>query len=372
MGKSVWEVLVMKKWQVREVDISFVIPVYNGEKCIEECVNSILTWNWKQEIEILVIDDGSTDGTAGLCRKMEEKDKRIMLFSIANSGQSIARNYGMRRCGGRYICFADADDTINAKEVSHMWEIAEREEADVVMGAYFRVNGAKRERIHLAGEGIIARKGTPEEKKLYRRVRAESAFGYVWNKLYRKEFLDKHKLRMDDIRKIYMEDQLFNLKVWSKNPVWYCCDRPVYYYDTKNVSTTRKSEPEIHTKNIALIDELTAYYEENGNLQENLDVLLPLIMRSFCWSLVKNIAYEGKGMAKIKERAEAYMCSENVRKVIGMRGAVRKLWGLPSALQAAFYSVCLVLIRWRWSGCVSIIFYFTYPVMKKYILKVVK
>lgn len=360
------------KWWRKEMDISFIIPVYNGEESMERCLQSICRWDWKADIEIVVVDDGSTDGTALLCQNYAASDHRIRIFPIENSGQSIARNYGMKQCCGTYLCFVDADDKIHPEEMFHMWEIAKREKADVVMGAYFRVNGTQKERIHLAGEGLMARNGNPKEEALYHQVMAENAFGYVWNKLYRKAFLDRNHLQMDDIRKIYMEDQLFNLKVWSKHPIWYCYDRPVYDYETQNVSTTRKAEPMIHAKNIAMIHSLISYYEENHILEENLDVLVPLIMRTFCWSLVKNIRYEGMHTANIRQRARAYMCSESIQRVIRMKGAVGKLWKLPSLLQTLFYSACLVLIRWRWSGFVTLLFDFTYPVMHKYIVNVVK
>ena len=358
------------------MDISFIIPVYNGETCVIKCIESIYRWNWKPEIEIVVVDDGSTDRTADLCKKYRDmnldQNPQIRFFSTENSGQSVARNNGMKQCRGTYICFVDADDRINPGEVFHMWEIAGKEKADVVMGGYFRVNGIQRERIHLPGEGFMARKGRQEEEVLFQKVKAESAFGYLWNKIYRKAFLEENNITMDDVREVYMEDQLFNLKVWSKNPIWYCCDRPVYFYQTGNASTTRKAEPGIHRKYPIMIDGLVAYYDANENLNENLDVLLPMILRTFCWSLVKNIPYEGNRMAPIRKRAKAYMDAETIQRVIRMRGALQALWKLPSHFQAVFYSLCLMLIRWRWNGTTAFLFHICYPVMKKYILKVVK
>lgn len=354
------------------MDISFIMPVYNGESYIEKSIGSILKWNREPRIEILVIDDGSTDETLNLCKRIAAQDGRVQFFSIKNSGQSVARNYGMKQCSGKYICFVDADDQVDAEAIFHMWDIAEKEKTDVIMGGYFRVNGTQSERVHLPGEGFISRNGNMTEQALYHKVKTEGAFGYVWNKLYKKEFLDKNNLQMDDIRKVYMEDQMFNLKVWSKNPIWYCYDKPVYFYEVGNVSTTRKAEPQIHIKNLAMIEALTAYYDENQILKENLDMLIPLIMRTFCWSLVKNLEYEGKGTVKIRERAKAYMDSEDIQRVIKMRGAVKMLWRLPSLLQAAFYSGCLVLIRWKWSRFMALVFKLVCPIMKKYIFRVLK
>lgn len=348
------------------MELSFIIPVYNGADSVEKCIASIQKWDYEPKIEILVVDDGSTDETAYICKKIAQADDRVKLFSIPNSGQGIARNYGMEQSRGRYFWFVDADDTIAAEEVFQLWKIAQRERADVVMGAYFRVRGTHGERIHLAGEGFLSRTGSRMEQKLYHKVKTESAFGYVWNKLYRAEFLRQSHVQFEDIRKVFMEDQLFNLKVWSKHPVWYCCDRAVYFYQTANESTTRKAEPQIHLKNLAMLDSLINELYQNRNLEENLDIVIPLVMRTFCWSLIKNIAYEGRDADKIRERAEAYMSSWNVQMVIRMKGAVQTLWKLPSVYQAAFYSLCLLWIRRRQSKSAAAFFQLCYPVMKRY------
>lgn len=354
------------------MDISFIIPVYNGETCIRKSVESIGLWDKQPDIEIVIVDDGSTDSTAQICEEIAERDLRVKVYSIENSGQGIARNYGMEHCKGKYIFFVDADDTVNTEEIYFMWEIAEKRQTDVVMGGYFRVNSGEQERVHLPGEGLIARNGSEAEKKLYHRVKTESAFGYVWNKLYRKEFLDKHHLQMDDIREVYMEDQLFNLKVWSKNPVWYCCDYAVYCYDIGNVSTTRRAEPDIHKKNITMISALISYLKESQALEENKDVIIPLIMRTFCWSLFKNMEYEGKDRKKIKERAKAYILSKDIQQMVRMRGSWKALWQLPSFFQTVFYMFCLFLIRGRMAGFTSILFLCGYPLMRKYIANTLK
>ena len=354
------------------MEISFIIPVYNGEKYIKSCVTSILKWQKQPKIEILIINDGSVDNTEQICEELTQWDSRVKLFNIANSGQGIARNYGLERSTGKYIYFVDADDWVDTEQIYRAWEAAEREHADVVMGGYFRVNGTQKERVHLPGEGLMKRNGTLSQQKLFHMVKTESAFGYVWNKLYRREFLIQNHLQMDDIYRVYMEDQLFNLKVWSKNPVWYCCDYALYYYEIGNMSTTRKAEPQIQTKNLAMITELISYLEENRGMEENLDLVTALIMRTFCWSMIKNIEYEGKSVNKIKERAEAYIHTESVQRVLRMKGALRSLCQLPSLLQTTFYSLCFLLIRWRMSQLIAVMFSWGYPIMKRYVVRVVK
>lgn len=355
---------------MEKIEISFIIPVYNGEKTIQRCVHSIQ--ESQVELEIIIVNDGSTDNTEQICKNMAAQDVRIKLFSIENCGQGKARVYGTKQAKGKYICYVDADDYIFSKAYEKMWKCARINDYDVVMGGYVRDNGVVSDEIHLPGEGIIKRNGDNAQTQLYHKVKTGSAFGYVWNKLYRRNFLEENKLQMDDIRKVYMEDTMFNLKVWSKNPNWYCMDIPVYCYQTANESTTRKAEPLIHEKNIAMISGLVDYLQSNHGVEENIDVIVPLILRTFCWSLMKNVSYEGNDFHKIKMRVEAYIDNKVIWNLLKRKNAFKSLWKIPSALQSIFYSICFGLMRFRLKGIVAGIFWCLSPFMKIYIEKVVK
>lgn len=355
---------------MEKIEISFIIPVYNGEKTIQRCVYSIQ--ESQVEIEIIIVNDGSTDNTEQICKNMAAQDVRIKLFSIENCGQGKARVYGTKQAKGKYICYVDADDYIFPKAYEKMWKCARINDYDVVMGGYVRDNGVVSDVIHLPGEGIIKRSGDNAQTQLYHKVKTGSAFGYVWNKLYKRSFLEENKLQMDDIRKVYMEDTMFNLKVWSKKPNWYCMDIPVYCYQTANESTTRKAEPLIHEKNIAMISGLVDYLQSNHGVEENIDVIVPLILRTFCWSLMKNVSYEENDFQKIKMRAEAYIDNKVIRNLLKQKSAFESLWKIPSALQSIFYSICFGLMRFRLKGIVAGIFWCLSPFMKIYIEKVVK
>ena len=90
---------------------SFVIPVYNCRQYLEECVNSVLDQT-VSDLEILLVDDGSADGSGELCDKLAERDERIRVFHKENGGAGSARNLGIENCEGRYLLFVDGDDTI--------------------------------------------------------------------------------------------------------------------------------------------------------------------------------------------------------------------------------------------------------------------
>lgn len=113
------EAKVMKKKEVKaetefvqEPLISIIIPVYNIMDCLEKCVDSCIRQTYSK-IEILLVDDGSTDGTSALCDRLKEKDERIRVFHKENGGSSSARNLGIRMAGGDYLGFVDSDDFIS-------------------------------------------------------------------------------------------------------------------------------------------------------------------------------------------------------------------------------------------------------------------
>ena len=192
------------------MDISFIIPAYNAESVIERSVSSIIKSEISAKVEVIIVDDGSTDHTAKVCQKMAETDLRISVFTIKNSGQGLARNFGVSKASGDYICFADADDEVIIENIYRMWLKAKEKRANVVMGSYIRKMGLQIQYPNLPEvEGAFAK--SKDKSSLYHKIKTESVFGYVWNKLYEKEFLTKHNLLMDDIKKVYMEDLLFNM-----------------------------------------------------------------------------------------------------------------------------------------------------------------
>ncbi len=105
------------------VKISLIVPVYNGEKTIEKCINSILNQTYRN-IEVIIIDDGSTDNTYEICKNMQNKDNRIQLIKQNNKGPSLARNVGIEYAQGKYIQFVDADDWLEPSIIAECVKFA--------------------------------------------------------------------------------------------------------------------------------------------------------------------------------------------------------------------------------------------------------
>lgn len=119
----------------KEALVSIIVPVYNVEKYIEMCLDSVINQTYKN-IEILLIDDGSTDNSGNICDKWQKKDKRIKTFHKENGGLSSARNYGIDRAKGDYLTFIDSDDTLELDYVEYLYNLIKKHDTDLSICPY--------------------------------------------------------------------------------------------------------------------------------------------------------------------------------------------------------------------------------------------
>ena len=142
------------------IAVSVIVPVYNAEKYLFKCLDSIVNQTLKN-IEIIIIDDGSTDGSSEICKKYASEDNRIIYYKKENEGLAAARQDGMERASGEYIGFVDSDDWIELNMYERMYEKASEESADIVFCNCF-FNDSETDRIHLK-PGIYDRNGIEKE-----------------------------------------------------------------------------------------------------------------------------------------------------------------------------------------------------------------
>ena len=156
--------------------VSIVVPVYNVKEYVFKCLDSLVRQSYEQ-IEIIVVDDGSTDGSGEICDEFARRDKRAKVFHKKNGGLSSARNYGIKKVTGDYICLVDSDDWVKKDFVAKMVRAAERDDADVVVCGY---NEVVPERKVLSGE----------EATVKLLVGQENMEIIAWNKMYRRDLFD--------------------------------------------------------------------------------------------------------------------------------------------------------------------------------------
>lgn len=155
--------------------VSIVVPVYNTVRYLDECFNSLLRQTY-ENIEIIVIDDGSTDGSLKVCKEYEMKNSNIIVIHKENGGLSDARNWGMKYCTGRYITFIDSDDSLDENTIMILVKMIEKYNADISL--------CLRKEHLLINDEVHVMNGS----KMLMHILNNSCFE-VWGKLYKKELL---------------------------------------------------------------------------------------------------------------------------------------------------------------------------------------
>lgn len=183
------------------IDVSVIIPVYNAEENVEQCVQSVMAQTLRN-IEIICVDDGSADGSLEILRRLAAQDPRIVVIEQENAGAGAARNNGMARASGRYLSFLDADDFFEKDMLEAAFDKAERENAQIVVfGADFYNNQTNSFRpcyYSLREELMPAHRpfaGTDVERDIFKTV-----VGWAWDKLFLREFAEENNLRFQEQR----------------------------------------------------------------------------------------------------------------------------------------------------------------------------
>lgn len=178
--------------------VSIIVPVYNKEKYLSECVDSILRQNFK-DFELILVDDGSKDSSWNTIKEYADKDKRVVPIHQENAGVSAARNAGLDRAQGKWICFVDADDYLPKNGLKILVEHAEECDADIINGNATRVEDNKQFKIFNFKDEVV-------KSNIYPRL----VHFAPWAQLFKRNIIEAHHLRY--VRGLaYSEDNVFIL-----------------------------------------------------------------------------------------------------------------------------------------------------------------
>lgn len=221
--------------------VSIIVPVYNVEKYLGKCIKSLLQQTYSN-IQIILINDGSTDSSGIICNKYSDFDKRIFVLHKQNEGVSVARNAGIDISIGEYLLFVDGDDWLEDNAVAELIEIQKNDNSDVIMFGFFQedFNGNNQKSIsfqknHLKNKDQIM-KALPDLIK-------NESINPLWNKLYKSNIIKDNDIKLDNLISIG-EDALFNYKVFSKINCLTIIDKCFYHYIKDNSeSLTQKYNP---------------------------------------------------------------------------------------------------------------------------------
>lgn len=197
--------------------VSIIVPVYNKEKYLRDCVDSILQQTYK-DFELILVDDGSKDSSWNIIKEYANKDKRVVPVHQENAGVSAARNAGLDRAQGKWICFVDADDYLPKDSIQILIEHGEKSNADLVNGNAIKIDNGNTQILFKIKNEIIT--GNVCERLVQ---------NAPWALLFKRSLIVKYKIRF--VRGLaYSEDNVFivNYSLYASSIEF--IDKNVYYY----------------------------------------------------------------------------------------------------------------------------------------------
>ncbi len=247
--------------------VSLIIPVYNAEKYLRRCLSSAMQQTFR-DMEILVVNDGSTDTSLEICREYEKMDLRFRIINKENTGVSDSRNCAISMARGTYLQFMDSDDWLTPDATESLVYAAEKFDSDLVIADFYRVDGAVfTEKQHIRERGLLTREQFAEYMM---QEPADFYYGVLWNKLYRRSIVEEHHLKMEDeIR--WCEDFLFNLSFIRYSERFTAIQTPIYYYMKRKgsiVNTEWKKANTVLLK-FQLLKVYKELYQSMGLYEEN-------------------------------------------------------------------------------------------------------
>lgn len=276
--------------------ISIVIPVYNVEKYIHKCLESVAKQTYRENLEVIIINDGSPDNSLSIIEAFCEKYSFMECFTIENRGLGGARNFGIEKSHGEYICFLDSDDYLAEDFIEKMYQKAVNDKSDIVICNNYDVfdaNTVEYKAIHKYNPTSFK----TEKTILFNRVSA-------WGKLYRRVLFDGLEYTSRD----WYEDLRLTPKLYERANIISYVDDALIYYVIREGSIMNNANIKRNLEILKAFDDLTSYFKQINKYefyQNELEfLLLDHIMVS---ALTRVILSKDKNRKKIIKQLEDYV-----------------------------------------------------------------
>ncbi len=245
--------------------ISIIVPVFNTKEFIQRCVESIINQTY-DNLEIILIDDGSTDGTGAICDSLSKRDKRIFVIHKENGGSTSARNAGLDVAKGEYIGFVDSDDWIEPDMYELLLKGCVDDNADICVGRQFLDRG---ETTHIeANRSIVSGVLQKKNNEIIHHIiysddyKTRGISPNIWDKLFKVELIKKHQSLVDEKTKFAEDDLCVYSALLEANRVCFI-DKPVYHYCRRDDSVTSKPDEEYFEKITLFYKQMKSVFEEH-------------------------------------------------------------------------------------------------------------
>lgn len=278
--------------------VSIIVPIYNVEKYLDRCMDSLLNQTLK-DIEIIMVDDGSPDNCPSMCDEYAKKDVRVKIIHKKNAGLGFARNSGIDVATGEYIAFVDSDDYVDRNMYETLYNKAKKNKVNAVLCGFYHDDNGKI--IEGCIDGMPDKETTIDFQTDYisnvigclPEDVSNQLYGYsVWNILFSREVIRNNSIRFESERNFVSEDILFQLDYASCASKLLLMPKPFYYYCNNTGSLTKKYDYTRFDREVLLYKELGRRLKTKGITISNFDLRLSRLLLYKClFSVCDTIKY---------------------------------------------------------------------------------
>lgn len=263
------------------VKVSVLVPIYNVEQFLPECLDSLVNQTLK-EIEIICINDGSKDDSLNIIKKYAKNDKRIKIIDKKNSGYGDSMNQGLKKAIGEYVGIVESDDFIDKDAFSELYEVAKKYNVDVVKANFYEYVGeTKKDQAvsdmfppEMVGKVIDPRKN----KEIYYQPPC------IWSAIYKNEFLKENKIDFLPTPGAAYQDAGFNFKVWAMTRRAYLMRRAFLHYRQDNANSSVKDASKIYCVKDEY-DSIEEFLRKNDLMDELGSVAFTCRFGGYIWNM---------------------------------------------------------------------------------------
>lgn len=245
--------------------VSIIVPVHNAEKFLNKCVDSILNQSYKK-IEVILINDGSTDNSGEICEYYSKKDDRVKVLHQRNLGPSVARNNGIHKASGKYIQLVDSDDYID-RDMTEVLVNEVKKNVDLVLCGYRYLYKSDNNETIIKNSNIYEKTYITKHEFLNRFgiLFKDYYINYICNKLYHRDIIIKHNIKFDSSL-AWGEDLLFNINYLNHCNIISIVDKLLYNYNKYNEnSITASFNKDLYSNQQKMYTYVRKFLKENNS-----------------------------------------------------------------------------------------------------------
>ncbi len=260
--------------------ISILVPIYNVERYLNQCLDSLVNQTLK-DIEIICLNDGSTDSSLDIIKKFAEEDKRIIIIDKPNSGYGDSMNIGLKRAKGEYIGIVESDDYIELDAFEKLYFLAKTYNAEVVRANYYTNKDGKDKKLYYVNP-VDAGKIVDPARHTWIFYQAPA----IWSAIYKKDLLDNNDIRFLPTPGASYQDTGFNFKVWAVTKRAYFTTEAFLHYRTDNEASSVNNPGKV--MNVCYeYEEIEKYLKEHRRFEELGTIMEVAKFGAYYWNLLR-------------------------------------------------------------------------------------